>query len=69
MTQPDSRSQPSSHRRTSRSLASVHLGVLITIKRDGRPQSSNIGYAYDATTQASVDLDDGSHGQGREPAP
>lgn len=31
-------------------LASVHLGVLITIKRDGRPQSSNIGYAYDAAT-------------------
>jgi PPOX class probable F420-dependent enzyme len=29
-------------------LASVHLGVLITLKRDGRPQSSNIGYAYDA---------------------
>jgi PPOX class probable F420-dependent enzyme len=32
-------------------LASVHLGVLITIKRDGRPQSSNIGYAYDAATE------------------
>ena len=31
-------------------LAGAHLGVLITIKRDGRPQSSNIGYAYDATT-------------------
>jgi PPOX class probable F420-dependent enzyme len=29
-------------------LASVHLGVLITVKRDGRPQSSNIGYTYDA---------------------
>jgi PPOX class probable F420-dependent enzyme len=29
-------------------LASVHLGVLITVKRDGRPQSSNIGYVYDA---------------------
>jgi PPOX class probable F420-dependent enzyme len=29
-------------------LASVHLGVLITVKRDGRPQSSNIGYIYDA---------------------
>jgi PPOX class probable F420-dependent enzyme len=29
-------------------LAGAHLGVLITLKRDGRPQSSNIGYAYDA---------------------
>lgn len=29
-------------------LASLHLGVLITLKRDGRPQSSNINYAYDA---------------------
>ena len=26
------------------------LGVLVTIKRDGRPQLSNVGYAYD--TQA-----------------
>ena len=32
-------------------LASMHLGVLITIKRDGRPQSSNIAYAYDPTTE------------------
>jgi PPOX class probable F420-dependent enzyme len=32
-------------------LASVHLGVLITLKRDGRPQSSNITYAYDAANQ------------------
>ena len=32
-------------------LASVHLGVLITVKRDGRPQSSNIAYAYDATSR------------------
>jgi PPOX class probable F420-dependent enzyme len=32
-------------------LASTHLGVLITLKRDGRPQSSNIGYAYDADAQ------------------
>jgi PPOX class probable F420-dependent enzyme len=29
-------------------LASTHLGVLITLKRDGRPQSSNIAYGYDA---------------------
>jgi PPOX class probable F420-dependent enzyme len=28
-------------------LASAHLGVLITLKRDGRPQSSNVGYMYD----------------------
>jgi PPOX class probable F420-dependent enzyme len=32
-------------------LASAHLGVLITIKRDGRPQSSNIGYMYDGATK------------------
>ena len=31
-------------------LASAHLGVLITVKRDGRPQSSNIGYICDAAT-------------------
>jgi PPOX class probable F420-dependent enzyme len=28
-------------------LASAHLGVLITLKRDGRPQSSNVCYMYD----------------------
>jgi PPOX class probable F420-dependent enzyme len=32
-------------------LAGLHLGVLITIKRDGRPQSSNVGYAYDEATR------------------
>lgn len=32
-------------------LASTHLGVLITLKRDGRPQSSNISYVYDASNQ------------------
>jgi PPOX class probable F420-dependent enzyme len=32
-------------------LTSTHLGVLITLKRDGRPQSSNIGYAYDAESE------------------
>jgi PPOX class probable F420-dependent enzyme len=26
------------------------LGVLVTIKRDGRPQLSNVSYAYDATS-------------------
>ena len=28
-------------------VAENHWGVLATIKRDGRPQLSNIGYAYD----------------------
>jgi PPOX class probable F420-dependent enzyme len=28
-------------------LARSHHGVLITLKRDGRPQLSNVGYAYD----------------------
>ena len=32
-------------------IASTHLGVLITIRRDGRPQSSNIGYTYDAAAK------------------
>jgi PPOX class probable F420-dependent enzyme len=32
-------------------LASTHLGVLITLKPDGRPQSSNIGYMYDEATK------------------
>ena len=32
-------------------LAGTKLGVLITIKRDGRPQSSNILYVYDAAAQ------------------
>jgi len=52
MTQPDSSHTTASQLAPSHLalLASVHLGVLITIKSDGRPQSSNIGYAYDATT-------------------
>jgi PPOX class probable F420-dependent enzyme len=29
-------------------VAENHWGVLVTIKRDGRPQLSNVGYAYDA---------------------
>ena len=29
-------------------VAGRHAGVLATIKRDGRPQLSNVGYAYDA---------------------
>jgi PPOX class probable F420-dependent enzyme len=28
-------------------LASSHAGVLVTLKRDGRPQLSNVSYAYD----------------------
>jgi PPOX class probable F420-dependent enzyme len=28
-------------------VAEHHSGVLATIKRDGRPQLSNVGYAYD----------------------
>jgi PPOX class probable F420-dependent enzyme len=29
-------------------VAEHHWGVLATVKRDGRPQLSNVGYAYDA---------------------
>jgi PPOX class probable F420-dependent enzyme len=32
-------------------VAENHWGVLATIKRDGRPQLSNVGYAYDPGTQ------------------
>ena len=32
-------------------VAEHKWGVLATIKRDGRPQLSNVGYAYDAGTQ------------------
>ena len=28
-------------------IAQNHFGVLATVKRDGRPQLSNVGYAYD----------------------
>ena len=28
-------------------LGGTHQGVLTTIKRDGRPQLSNVGYTYD----------------------
>jgi PPOX class probable F420-dependent enzyme len=31
-------------------VAARHLGTLATIKRDGRPQLSNISYTYDAET-------------------
>ena len=30
-----------------RTVAGKHLGALVTLKRDGRPQLSNVGYAYD----------------------
>ena len=29
-------------------VAGRHWGVLVTLKRDGRPQLSNVGYTYDA---------------------
>src|SRR5690242_11036670 len=32
-------------------LAENKWGVLATLKRDGRPQLSNVGYAYDPATQ------------------
>ena len=35
-------------------LAEQHSGILATIKRDGRPQLSNISYHYDADHQIAV---------------
>src|SRR3954469_22606048 len=32
-------------------VAENHWGVLATVKRDGRPQLSNVGYFYDADAQ------------------
>jgi PPOX class probable F420-dependent enzyme len=32
-------------------LNSEHRGVLVTIKRDGRPQLSNVDYTYDTATR------------------
>jgi PPOX class probable F420-dependent enzyme len=32
-------------------LAGTRTGVLVTIKRDGRPQLSNVGYTYDPETR------------------
>jgi PPOX class probable F420-dependent enzyme len=32
-------------------VAEHHWGVLATVKHDGRPQLSNVGYAYDAEAQ------------------
>jgi len=31
-------------------LAGTHHGVLVTLKRDGRPQLSNVGHTYDPAT-------------------
>jgi PPOX class probable F420-dependent enzyme len=42
-------SAPSPDPRLLEFVAGQHWGVLATIKRDGRPQLSNIGYAFDAT--------------------
>jgi PPOX class probable F420-dependent enzyme len=40
-------------------LANTGLAALVTIKRDGRPQLSNIGYAYDpASGVARISLTD-----------
>ena len=33
-------------------LIGEHRGVLVTIKRDGRPQLSNVDYTYDPATRA-----------------
>jgi PPOX class probable F420-dependent enzyme len=32
-------------------LSGSHAGVLVTIRRDGRPQLSNVNYAFDADAQ------------------
>jgi PPOX class probable F420-dependent enzyme len=32
-------------------LAGQHRGVLVTLRRDGRPQLSNVDYAYDAASR------------------
>jgi len=32
-------------------LASQHRGVLVTLRRDGRPQLSNVDYSYDAASR------------------
>lgn len=32
-------------------LTTHHHGVLVTLKRDGRPQLSNVGYSYDADSK------------------
>jgi PPOX class probable F420-dependent enzyme len=43
-----------------RLLATGRLGVLATIKRDGRPQLSNVTYRYDpATCRVQVSITDG----------
>ena len=34
-----------------RSSGPVPRGVLVTLKRDGRPQLSNVGYLYEATSR------------------
>jgi PPOX class probable F420-dependent enzyme len=41
-------------------LASTPRGVLVTLKRDGRPQLSNVGHAYDpATGMIRISVTDG----------
>ena len=41
-------------------FAQLRGGVLITLKRDGRPQSSNVGHTFDpATLTARISVTDG----------
>ncbi|MFD2091589.1 PPOX class F420-dependent oxidoreductase [Blastococcus deserti] len=41
-------------------VAEHHWGVLATVKRDGRPQLSNVGYAYDQGDQGDQGNDQGT---------
>lgn len=46
------------HDSARRFLAGHHRGILVTLRRDGRPQSSNIVYAFaDGTARISVTAD------------
>lgn len=50
MTQPPSSESPAVPDRHSEFLATHKRGVLITLRRNGRPQSSNVVYLYDPET-------------------
>lgn len=57
MTQHPSSDSPAIPDRHSEFLATHKRGVLITLRRDGRPQSSNVLYRYDpATAEARVSV-------------
>ena len=45
------------------------LGVLATIKRDGRPQLSNVSYHFDPRNLADPGVDHRTAGQDPQPAP